>query len=350
MLQMQQRLIFYFFGILLLFIACTKSEEKHLASISLDGSTGWLVPTENIVFKEDAHDQIQSIDKPIFYLFEEAQLDPNEKVFILQAKNHITIYPLEILWHHEIVNDKYQDNFVSITYCPLTGSGIAWDRMINGNLTTFGVSGHLYNHNLIPYDRDTKSYWSQMGLQSIYGSLSGNKLETKHLLYTSVAVAKESFPNASVLHDTSGHVCDSICQVTSTKSGNERISTYLPEDEYFGVIFRQYVLLIAEGIFNDTISIYRTNFKSYKLLIIGSNTNHFITAFLLPASQSSKKFSPVQESLPIIMKDDLNNYYNLMGSIVEGPDTGKRLDSPPSFWAKAFAWELFYPDFEVFED
>ncbi len=347
---MQFRLLFYLVGIMMLVIACTKSEEKPSGSNSSNGATGWLVPTENIVFKEGAHDQIQAIDEPIFYSFEEAHLDPNEKVFIFQINDHINIYPLEILWHHEIVNDKFLDHYFAATYCPLTGSGIAWDRMINGEPTTFGVSGHLYNHNLIPYDRETESYWSQMGLQSINGLLSGNALDTQPLLFTTAAVAAESFPNGSVLHDTSAHVCDSICLLINTKSGNGIVSTYLTEEEYFGVVFRQYALLFEEGIFTDSISIYRTNFKSYSLLIIGSSTKDFITAFLLPTSRSSTKFSPVQNSLPIIMKDDLNNYYNLMGLVIEGPEKGLRLDSPPSYWAKAFAWELFYPELIVFED
>jgi hypothetical protein len=329
--------------------ACTKTEDQTTQFISSKGTGGWFVPTEDLVIKKDAHDKIQSIDAPLFYSFEEAQLDHDEKVFIYKANNHINIYPLEILWHHEIINDKYLDDYFSITYCPLTGSSIAWDRTINGEPTTFGVSGHLYNHNLVPYDRATESYWSQIGQQSIHGPLSGHALETKPLLLTTAAIAQESFPSGSVLNDTSVNACDSVCLLSNIKSGNGTKSHLLPKDEYFGVVFRQYALLFEEDMFTDTINIYKINFKTYRLLIVGSKTKHFITAFLLPSNQSNSNFSPVQDELPIIMKDDSNNLYDLMGTVIGGPDTGMQLDSPPSFWAKSFAWELFYPELNIYE-
>ena len=347
---MQQTIYSYLIILALLTTACTKTEEQHPDSILSDGATGWLVPTDQIVFNEGARDQIQSIDKPIFHSFEEARLNPDEKVFIYQINSHITIYPLEILWHYEIVNDMYQDHHVAITYCPLTGSNIAWDRKINGEATTFGVSGHLYNHNLVPYDRATESYWSQMAMMSINGSLSGNALDTKPLLVTTAAVAEESFPMGRVLYDTSVHVCDSVCLLPTMKSGNATGSTLLSKEEYFGVIFRQYALLFDEDLFADSISVYRTTFKSYNLVIAGSKAKQFITAFLIPTGLSTTSFSPVQDALPVIMKDNLNNLFDLMGNVKEGPDTGIRLDSPPSFWAKSFAWELFYPEWKVYEE
>ena len=97
--------------------------------------------------------------------------------------------------------------------------------------TPFGVSGHLYNHNLVPYDRATESYWSQMGLQSIKGSLGGNPLETKSLLLTTALTAKESFPQAMIVYDSLNHICDSICLNPETKSGHENVSSLFPTAE-----------------------------------------------------------------------------------------------------------------------
>ena len=333
----------------LLITSCTKSKEDHSRPGSYTGATGWLVPEEDLVLKNGAHDQIKAIDEPVFYSFEEANLDPNEKVFIYKINNLVNIYPLEILWHHEIINDNYLDHYFSITYCPLTGSGISWDRTINGEPTTFGVSGHLYNHNLVPYDRATESYWSQMGLQSIKGSLGGNPLEIKSLLLTTALTAKESFPQAMIVYNSSNHFCDSICTNPETKSGHEIVSSFLPAVEYFGVVFRQHALLFEEDSFADSIELIKTNFKSYRLLLAGSKTKQFNTAFLIPANHSNTKFSPVQNALPIIMKDDSNNFYDLMGFVIDGPNTGTSLDSPPSFWAKAFAWELFYQELNIYE-
>ena len=70
--------------------------------------------------------------------------------------------PHNILWWHEIINYSTDEDGVAITYCPLTGSSIVFDRSVIGG-AEFGVSGLLYNNNLIMYDRnETESLWSQM--------------------------------------------------------------------------------------------------------------------------------------------------------------------------------------------
>lgn len=73
---------------------------------------------------------------------------------------------------HEVVNDDVNDLKVAITYCPLTGTAIGWDRQLNKNvITTFGVSGFLFNTNLMPYNRRTNSLWSQQRLECVNGPL-----------------------------------------------------------------------------------------------------------------------------------------------------------------------------------
>ena len=54
---------------------------------------------------------------------------------------------------------------------------MAWNRELSSGLTTFGVSGFLYNANIIPYDRRSDSYWSQMRLECVGGELKGKQLD-----------------------------------------------------------------------------------------------------------------------------------------------------------------------------
>ena len=100
-----------------------------------------------------------------------------ELVVGIVIDGHARAYPHKILDWHEIINDKIGNTAFAITYCPLTGTALGWDRTVNGTETTFGVSGLLYNTNLIPYDRLTGSYWSQMLSKSIRGSLSDQYLK-----------------------------------------------------------------------------------------------------------------------------------------------------------------------------
>ena len=64
-----------------------------------------------------------------------------------------------------------------ITYCPLCASGVAYERTINGEEVEFGVSGKLYNSNLVMYDRKTDTYWSQIDGKAILGELTGMELK-----------------------------------------------------------------------------------------------------------------------------------------------------------------------------
>jgi len=85
-------------------------------------------------------------------------------------------YPHNVLWWHEIVNEKVGHESYAISFCPLTGSGLRFDRtaFVKGQTVRLGVSGLLYNSNLVMWDRETESLWSQMKLEAI----SGPKLKT----------------------------------------------------------------------------------------------------------------------------------------------------------------------------
>ena len=66
-------------------------------------------------------------------------------------------------------------------YCPLCGSGIAYESYItiNGDKvkSRFGTSGKLYNSNLVMYDEETDTYWQQIDGKAIVGELTGQELK-----------------------------------------------------------------------------------------------------------------------------------------------------------------------------
>ncbi|MGQ4556135.1 DUF3179 domain-containing (seleno)protein [Halobellus sp. GM3] len=105
-------------------------------------------------------DGIPSIDDPRFVPPDVAaeRLDPGDPVFGLATGAETKAYPQSILVHHEICNDVVDGTPVSVTYCPLTGTAMGFER----GETTFGVSGRLVNNNLIMYDRSTETWWSQV--------------------------------------------------------------------------------------------------------------------------------------------------------------------------------------------
>ena len=94
-----------------------------------------------------------------FYINSECQSD---RLLGIQRNGVARAYPVAILNWHEIVNDVIGGEAVVITYCPLCGTGVAFAARINWLDTHFGVSGLLYNSDVLLYDRETKSLWSQI--------------------------------------------------------------------------------------------------------------------------------------------------------------------------------------------
>ena len=113
-------------------------------------------------------------------------------------------YPLRVMTWHEIVNDTVGGVPVTVTYCPLCNSGVAFERRIDGELFTFGTSGMLYADNLVMYDRTTESLWPQLtGLASI-GALTGTQLVAIPMGTVGWADFLEDHPTARVLSQDTG--------------------------------------------------------------------------------------------------------------------------------------------------
>ena len=163
-------------------------------------STEWLIPVNEVRDGGPGKDGIPSIDKPKFTDVASVNyLADDDLVFAFRVDNEIHVYPHRILDWHEIANDEVGGFPIAINYCPLTGTGMGWDRIIDGKETTFGVSGLLYNSNIIPYDRKTDSNWSQIRLECVNGELSGTKPVIHQLVETTWATMRAMYPEAQVL-------------------------------------------------------------------------------------------------------------------------------------------------------
>ena len=144
-----------------------------------------------------------------FIPIEEADyIQDNELVLVLNHKGEERVYPLQIMTWHEIANDNIQGDAIIITYCPLCGSGIAYESYVEidgiKTETRFGTSGKLYNSNLIMYDEATETYWQQIGGQAIVGELTGQTLTAISLDTVVWLDYKNSNPNAKVLSQDTG--------------------------------------------------------------------------------------------------------------------------------------------------
>lgn len=180
-----------------------QEEQERLDNIN--PSTDWLVNSEE-VFRGAAKDGIPAISSPKFISGNSDLTFINnfELVTVVQQGNEVKAYPHKILDWHEIVNDEIGGEPFVLSYCPLTGTSDAWKRTINGEITTFGVSGFLYNDNLILYDRNTDSNWSQILRKSINGSLIGDEPERITIQQMTWEAAKKVADDILILSNSTG--------------------------------------------------------------------------------------------------------------------------------------------------
>jgi hypothetical protein len=158
------------------------------------------VPFDSLMQACPARDCIPSIDQPVFIATAEVSYLRDDDLVMTLTHNGITrAYPTRILDHHEIVNDMFGPDPVAVTYCPLCGSGLAFDRRQGGQVLDFGVSALLHNSDLVMYDRQTESLWQQITGEAFAGKLRGNQLKTLPLSMITWQNWREQYPQAEVL-------------------------------------------------------------------------------------------------------------------------------------------------------
>ena len=123
-------------------------------------------------------DGIPALSDPSFIkVTEETRIDDREPVITVEIEGEAPrTYPIRYLTWHEIVNDKIGSVPVAVTFCPLCNSGLTFDRRIDGQVLTFGVSGKLRNSDMVMYDRETQSWWQQAIGTGIVGEMTDMEL------------------------------------------------------------------------------------------------------------------------------------------------------------------------------
>ena len=152
------------------------------------------IPIDKIFQGGPPRDGIPSIDRPNFISVDKADyLKDEDRVLGIDYQGETRAYPIRILNWHEIVNDKIGEHSVAVTYCPLCGSGIVYKADINGKPSQFGVSGLLYNSDVLLYDRQTETLWSQILSKAVSGELVNKKLDIIQSSHTSWKAWKEKW-------------------------------------------------------------------------------------------------------------------------------------------------------------
>ncbi|WP_373523364.1 DUF3179 domain-containing protein, partial [Aquiflexum sp.] len=253
---------------------------------------------------------------PKFLSVSQAGIAEQDRILGVYHNGIAKAYPINILNFHEIVNDFFKDHPVVVTYCPLCGSGIVFDAEINGERKTFGVSGLLYNSDILLYDRETESLWSQLKNESVSGEMKGWSLVKIATANTTWGKWKENHPETLVLSKETGFARD------------------YSRNPYPG--YAQSAKIYFEVAEMD---------DSYhpKEMVVGLEINGKHKAY--PFSELKK--SGEHEIEDVFQDQKLSISFDADSQSAEIRDAeGKIIQTVMNFW---FAWYAFYPKTEVFK-
>ncbi|MBT3478835.1 MAG: DUF3179 domain-containing protein [Candidatus Marinimicrobia bacterium] len=331
-----------------LLVACSNPVSS---SVNLDNSD-WLINTDYVrqgCFS--GKDCIPSLESPGKSSIDGANLqflDDNDLVVGIWNGQKYVAYPHSILDWHEIVNEEDY----TISYCPLTGSALHFETK-----TEFGVSGMLYNSNLIMYDRDSDSYWPQMFLGSASGEKQGDKFSLEPMLETTWKNWKTLFPNSMVVNSSTGYARNYDAypygrykSCNSEDCGDfiyfpvETLDDRLPAKERVLSIItksvqKAYVIssIATARVINETIA--GENFA----IVISGNENIAI-AFEANDSLSIQSWNP--STGLIILADTQGNQWNILGKSLNNGTNLKAANSFISYW---FSQAAFYPKTQIYK-
>ncbi|MEQ8841181.1 MAG: DUF3179 domain-containing protein [Acidimicrobiales bacterium] len=164
-----------------------------------------LVDVERIVSGGPPPDGIPPIDEPSFQPAASVDwLSPTEAVIAVEIGGEARAYPVQILIWHELVNDTIGDTPITVSYCPLCNSALAYDRRLGDRILDFGTSGRLFNSSLVMYDRQTESLWTHFDGRAVAGALTGAELDTYPISTVSWEDFRTAHPDSPVLSRDTG--------------------------------------------------------------------------------------------------------------------------------------------------
>ena len=151
-------------------------------------------------------DAIPALEDPAFEPVGDADWLPAvEPVLALEIDGDARAYPLRIMTWHELVNGTVGGVPVTVSYCPLCNSAVAYDRRVGERILDFGTSGALLNSALVMYDRQTESLWSHYTGQAVVGHLTGAELNLIPVQTVSFDSFLAAHPDGQVLSQATGH-------------------------------------------------------------------------------------------------------------------------------------------------
>ncbi|MBI4328480.1 MAG: DUF3179 domain-containing protein [Chloroflexi bacterium] len=234
-------------------------------------------------------------------------------------------------------------------------------REVEGQVLTFGVSGKLVRNNLVMYDHQTNSLWSQAYSQAIQGDLAGKSLSLLASRVMGWADWREQYPDGLVLNRGYRYGDPYSFYYRDTETG---VRSPVNRDDRLGA--KEFVLGLDLGeqvkaypfrelsktpVLNDV-------FAGRSVLTVldthGPGGTAFAYAYDRRVGERTLTFlrAPAPSAgaaLPLTDEETRTVWDGRTGEAIEGSLKGKRLELLPatlSFW---FSWVDLFPDTALYQ-
>ncbi|MEX1163635.1 MAG: DUF3179 domain-containing protein, partial [Nitriliruptor sp.] len=315
-------------------------------------------------------DGIRPIDEPCFddVAIADEWLEPQSPVMVVEVGEDRRAYPLAILTQHEIVNDVVGGEPLVVTYCPLCNSGLAFERTVDGQVLDFGTSGRLFQANLVMYDRQSKTLWTQFTGRAVVGeSFVGTELERvptsllawdefKAAVPDGVVLSRDSEPGRDYGRNPYTGYEDRGDQFLFQGDRDDRLP---PNSRVVGLgtdrdpVAIPLDRLSQEGVVEvdvdgRPVTVWWAPGQASALdsATVDGGRDVGSTAAFVPVLEDGTelKFTPLDQDEGTFRDEETGSTWNLLGEAIDGELTGTKL--PPvsrddTFW---FVWFAFQPD------
>ena len=304
-------------------------------------------------------DGIPALNVPLLELAEEAAfLREEDRVLGVVYEGEARAYPLLILWWHEIIKDVLGEVPVIVTYCPLTGSGLVFDgRAPDGEASLYGVSGLLFENNLMMFDRVSESLWPQLIGSARCGNRKGVSLDQIAVVETTWREWKERHPETTVVSNQTGHARAygaypygdyAIVGNEGLNAPSSSFSDARPAKEpVLGVALNgassAYPFLALSELgrsvaVNDEVG-------GQSIVVTWLSDSAAARAFDRSVGGQTLDFAAGESDAGMFVDDQTGSIWTADGLAVSGDLAGERLtpidEAHVAFW---FAWSVFHPD------
>ncbi len=329
------------------------------------------VPYSDILSGGPPKDGIPPLDSPQFVSVPEAdsRLKAVEPVILIEVNGDARAYPIQILIWHEIANDTVGGLPLTITFCPLCNTAIAFKRTVSGQILDFGTTGRLRYSNLIMYDRQTETWWQQATGEAIAGEQTGAQLEFYPAAMISWQDFKTKYPDGQVLSRETGFArdygknpyfgYDDINQTPFLYNGDTpnqlppmaRVLTVDLNDE---AVAYPYDVLSEAKVINDSVG------GEDVVVFWAQGTASALDAGNIPDGRdvgAAIAYSRLLDGQTLafkfadgkILDEQTNSEWNIFGQAIAGELNGKQLSPIVSinhFW---FSWAAFKPETRFYQ-